>query len=183
MRIMGIDPGSHHLGWGIIDVAGSRLAHVASGTLDAPAEALVERLVYLGEALETIIATHRPTTACVESIFHARNSQSALILGHARGAILYCLGRQKLPIAAYTPGQIKQASTGRGAADKHQVQAMVRMLLGIKTPLGLDTSDALAAAICHAQHADRLDTRALVYEVAPSKKAAAAPVRQKGKSS
>jgi crossover junction endodeoxyribonuclease RuvC len=163
MRILGIDPGSHHLGWGIIDVTGSQLTHVASGTLDAPAQELVERLVYLGCALEALVGEHQPKVASVETVFHARNSQSALILGHARGAILYCLGRLGLPIAAYTPGQIKQASTGRGAAQKHQVQAMVRMLLGHKAAMGLDTSDALAAAICHAQHSDRLDNRALAH--------------------
>lgn len=168
MRILGIDPGSHHLGWGIIDVAGNKLTHVASGTLDAPAEALVLRLVYLGGALEALVSTHKPQSAAVESIFHARNAQSALILGHARGAILYCLGRLQLPVAAYTPGQIKQANTGRGAAQKHQVQSMVRMLLGLHEAMGLDTSDALAAAICHAQHADRLDTRAAAKAQTPS---------------
>jgi crossover junction endodeoxyribonuclease RuvC len=159
MRVLGVDPGSHNLGWGIVEVCGNRFVHVASGTLVAPAGELVDRLCYLGTALEERLQTHAPTVAAVENIFHARNSQSALILGHARGAVLYCLGRRGIPVFAYTPGQIKQANTGRGAAQKEQVRAMVCMVLGLRTEMGLDTSDALAAALCHAQHAGRLDAR------------------------
>lgn len=166
MRILGVDPGSHHLGWGIIEVRGSQLGHIASGTLDAPSGELVSRLLFLGTRLEAIVAEHQPKAAAVESIFHARNSQSALVLGHARGAILYCLGRASLSVAAYTPGQIKQATTGKGAAQKEQVQVMVRLLLRLKGEMGLDTSDALAAAICHAHHADRLDNRAYALHTA-----------------
>lgn len=153
MRVLGVDPGSHHLGWGIIDVHGSQLKHVDSGTLHAPKQALAQRLYFLGSHLETLLATYKPESAAVEQVFHSHNSRSALILGHARGTVLYCLGRLHIPVFEYAPTQIKQATTGRGAAEKTQVQMMVRMLLGLQQHLGLDQSDALAAAICHMQHA------------------------------
>lgn len=151
MRIIGIDPGSHHLGWGVIDAAGTRLTHVASGTLHAPKSGLVARLLHLGEQLDGLIASWKPQAAAVENVFFAKNSQSALKLGQARGAALLCLGRAGLDVFEYAPAEIKQATTGRGRADKAQVQTMMRMLLGLTQALELDTSDALAAAVCHAQ--------------------------------
>lgn len=155
MRVIGIDPGSHHLGWGVVEAHGSRLLHVASGTVHAPAGALVDRLCHMGEHLDRLLAQHSPQAAAVEAIFHAKNSRSALSLGHARGVVLLCLGRAGLPVHEYTPAQIKQATTGRGGAGKEQVQVMVRMLLGLtNAPAELDTTDALAAALCHVQQAD-----------------------------
>jgi crossover junction endodeoxyribonuclease RuvC len=165
MRVLGIDPGSHHLGWGFVDVQGSRLSHVASGTLHAPPGELVTRLCYLGSQLEVLLLAHGAAAAAVEGVFHARNSRSALILGHARGTVLYCLGRRDIPVFEYTPGQIKQANTGAGAAQKDQVRTMVCMILGLQGgEMGYDTSDALAAALCHVQHADRLDRRAVATQ-------------------
>jgi crossover junction endodeoxyribonuclease RuvC len=159
-RVFGIDPGTQHLGWGVLDAHGTRLTHVASGTLHAPNDVLVRRLCYLADALDALIATHRPDAAAVEMIFHAKNSQSALTLGHARGIALLCLGRAGVPVFEYTPGQIKQAATGRGRAEKEQVQTMVRMLLGLTAQkIELDTTDALAAALCHTQHGDSLVAR------------------------
>lgn len=155
MRVIGIDPGSHHLGWGVVEAHGSRLVHVASGTLHAPPGELVTRLCYLAERLEALLAQHKPAAGAVESLFYAKNARSALNLGHARGVALLCLGRAGVAVHEYTPGQIKQATTGRGAADKEQVQVMVRMLLGLAmAPEDLDTTDALAAALCHVQRAD-----------------------------
>ena len=153
VRILGIDPGSHKLGWGVVEVSQGRLRQVAAGTLQAPAGDLRERLLYLCDQLAAAVVAHAPSMAAVERIFHAKNSHSALTLGHARGAVLVCIGRAGLAVHEYTAGQIKQAVTGRGRADKQQVQAMVRLLLGLspQLPLGLDTSDALAAAVCHAQ--------------------------------
>ena len=151
MRVIGIDPGSHHLGWGVIDAAGTRLVHVASGTLHAPAGSLVERLMHLGAQLDALVASWQPQVASVENVFFAKNSQSALKLGQARGAALLCLGRAGLDVFEYSPAEIKQATTGRGRADKQQVQAMMRLLLGLTQALEMDTSDALAAAVCHAQ--------------------------------
>ena len=153
MRVIGIDPGSRHLGWGIIDAAGTQLLHVASGTLHAASSGtnLVQRLVQLGAQLDQLVASWKPQVASVENIFFAKNSQSALKLGQARGAALLCLGRAGLEVFEYTPAEIKQATTGHGRADKLQVQVMMRLLLGLTQTLELDTSDALAAAVCHAQ--------------------------------
>jgi crossover junction endodeoxyribonuclease RuvC len=155
VRIIGIDPGSNHLGWGVVEAHGSRVVHVASGTLHAPAGNLVSRLCYIAEHLDALLSEHQPRAGAVESIFHAKNSLSALRLGHARGVALLCLGRAGLSVHEYTPGQIKQAATGHGHADKEQVQTMVRMLLGLTQRItDMDTSDALAAALCHVQLAD-----------------------------
>src|SRR4051794_40501389 len=98
MRVLGVDPGSWHLGWGLIDVSGSVLTHVASGTLHAPDQAVALRLRFLADALDVILRTYRPDAGAVESIFHAKNSQSALKLGQARGVALVCLARSDAPV-------------------------------------------------------------------------------------
>ena len=163
MVILGVDPGSHWLGWGVIEVGKSlgNMRHVASGTLQAPKECLVNRLVYLAEQLEGLIETHAPEQAAVEDAFFAKNAQSALVLGQARGAVLVMLGRAGLSVHNYSATHVKQAIVGRGHADKLQVQHMVHLVLGMRpqgtacatTTAHLDSSDALAVAICHAQHA------------------------------
>jgi crossover junction endodeoxyribonuclease RuvC len=124
---------------------------VASGAIEVDGGLLPQRLSGIGDALEQVIAEHRPEAVSVESVFHGRNAKSALMLGHARGVALLCAARQRLPVFEYTAGQIKQATTGRGRADKQQVQCMVRVVLGCRQEMSLDTSDALAAAICHVQ--------------------------------
>jgi crossover junction endodeoxyribonuclease RuvC len=151
--VLGIDPGSHRTGWGVVQVNGSRLLHVASGVVHGDSESLPKRLANLADGLDAMLGTYRPQALSIESIFHAKNSQSALQLGHARGIAVLCAVRAGLSVFEYTPGQIKQATTGRGRAEKEQVQAMVRMILGLAgdVELILDQSDALAAAICHAQ--------------------------------
>ena len=151
MRILGIDPGSHRTGWGVITAAGTRLAHVAAGPRAGGGGPLPERLFAIATGLEEVLRAHSPEAMAVETIFHARNAQSALRLGHARGVALLCAARVGVPVFEYTAGQIKQATTGRGRADKAQVQQLVRIILGCTEELGLDASDALAAAICHAQ--------------------------------
>ncbi|MEM6533611.1 MAG: crossover junction endodeoxyribonuclease RuvC [Myxococcota bacterium] len=153
LRVLGIDPGSHKTGWGIVDAAGSRMTHVASGTVTAVGSTLSLRLVSIADALDEIVSKYRPVACSVETIFHAKNSQSALKLGHARGVALLCAARAELAVFEYTAGQIKQACTGQGRAEKGQVQTMVRMILGLDA-MGFDTSDALAAAICHHAFAD-----------------------------
>ncbi len=145
-----MDPGSHRTGWGVVICQGSSLQHVASGAIEVGGGTLPERLRDIGDALERVIAEHAPDAVSVESVFHARNAKSALMLGHARGVVLLCAARNELPVFEYTAGQIKQATTGRGRADKQQVQAMVKMVLDHRHAMSLDTSDALAAAICHA---------------------------------
>jgi crossover junction endodeoxyribonuclease RuvC len=153
MIVLGIDPGSHRTGWGVVQVDGNRLTHLGSGVVHGDADAMPARLANLADGLDAMLAKFRPTVLAIESIFHAKNSQSALILGHARGIAVLCAVRAGLSVFEYTPGQIKQATTGRGRAEKEQVQQMVRIILGLSgtVELILDQSDALAAAICHAQ--------------------------------
>lgn len=153
MIVLGIDPGSHRTGWGIVRSAGNRCEHVASGILHGGEGGLAERLLRIADGLDAILSRHNPEALSIENIFHAKNAQSALALGHARGVAVLCAVRHGLSVFEYTAGQIKQATTGRGRAEKEQVQAMVRIILGLggEVELGLDESDALAAAVCHAQ--------------------------------
>ena len=151
MRVLGIDPGSHVTGWGVVEAVGSRMLHVASGVIRAPHEALVARLLAIADALDALLAEHQPQAVSVETVFHSVNAQSAIKLGQARGAALLCAGRFGAPVFEYTAGQIKQAVTGRGRAEKAQVQTMIRLLLGLSEAMPFDASDALAAAMCHAQ--------------------------------
>ncbi|HSI05101.1 MAG: crossover junction endodeoxyribonuclease RuvC [Myxococcota bacterium] len=153
MIVLGIDPGSHRTGWGVVQVNGNRLLHVASGVVHGDSDSLPKRLANLADGLDAMLGKYRPEVLSIESIFHAKNSQSALQLGHARGIAVLCAVRAGLSVFEYTPGQIKQATTGRGRAEKEQVQEMVRIILGIapNVELILDQSDALAAAVCHAQ--------------------------------
>ena len=154
MKILGIEPGSHNTGWGIIDKQGSKLNHVASGTLKAGQGKLPERLCAIADGLEEILTRHSPETVAVEKVFHAKNSQSALKLGQARGATLLVLARYGIPIAEYTTTAIKETTTGTGRADKQQVQHVVKMILNLDHEMGPDTSDALAIAICQASYCD-----------------------------
>ena len=151
IHVLGIDPGSHHTGWGIVSGKGSSFKHIASGTVHAPRGELPKRLLHIADALDAVIAEHNIDAVAVERVFLARNTDSALKLGHARGVALLCAARAGVEIAEYSATEIKQAVTGRGRAAKEQVQTMVQLILGLNEILTLDTSDALAAAICHAQ--------------------------------
>jgi len=152
MRILGIDPGSIATGWGVVERAGSDIAHVAHGTIRlAPRKPLSERLAVLQRELQSAIRTHAPGCAVVERVFVANNARSALVLGQARGAILAALGEAGLPVDELAPREIKKAMTGSGAAEKAQVQAMVTRLLRLPKPPSQDAADALAAALCRAQ--------------------------------
>lgn len=152
-RILGIDPGSRRLGWGIVDAEGSRMQHVAHGVIAPGAScSLPERLAEIFDGIEEVIARWRPQAAAIENVFTARGPKAALVLGQARGAALVALKRGDLPIGEYTPAEIKLAVAGHGRASKEQLAAMVGRLL--KTDLGgvtHDASDALAISICHAQ--------------------------------
>lgn len=164
IRLLGVDPGSRRLGWGIIDVEGSRLQHVAHGVIAPAASApLEERLEQIFEALGAVIGTHRPDAAAIEQVFAARGPRAALILGQARGVALLALRRGRLELGEYTPAEVKLAVAGHGRASKEQLAAMVGRLLGTKlTGIGHDATDALAVAICHAhgRQRDRLVERA-----------------------
>jgi crossover junction endodeoxyribonuclease RuvC len=151
-----VDPGSNATGFGVIECAGSRLVHVAHGTLrPGRAGGLARRLHRLHQAMGDVIAQHRPDVASVEQVFVAASPRAALVLGQARGAVLAALGEAGLVIHEYAPAQIKRSVTGSGRAAKPQVQQMVRSLLFLSVTPAADASDALATAICHA-HMGRL---------------------------
>jgi len=152
MRVLGIDPGSRHCGYGIIEsLSGSRMSVVAYGTISPRSTLPLEhRLAEIFAGLEEMIRQHRPESCAVEEIFFAANARSALTLGHARGVALLVGARAGLPVHAYAPSVIKQAVVGTGRADKDQVARMVGVILGLRDTGRADASDALAIALTHA---------------------------------
>ena len=151
MRIFGIDPGSVRTGYGCIESDGSRHRMVSCGAIAAPSRLpFPERLHLIHSQLAALLIECRPDGVAVESLFHAVNVKSALQLGHARGVALLAATQAGVPIAEYSPMEIKRAVVGYGRAEKTQVSHMVCLLLGLaEAPHPLDVSDALAVAICH----------------------------------
>ena len=148
--ILGIDPGSRKTGFGVIRVERNQAQYVSSGTIHLPVkEALGARLRVLFESLSEIIDTHQPTVASIESVFMAKSADSALKLGHARGAAMVACVINDLEVHEYAARQIKQSVVGTGAANKQQVQHMVTALLGLSAEPAEDAADGLAAALCH----------------------------------
>ncbi|MFT4097384.1 MAG: crossover junction endodeoxyribonuclease RuvC [Rhodoblastus sp.] len=153
IRILGIDPGLRNTGWGVIEAEGSRLSFVACGALHSDAAlSLAERLRQLHEGLAAVICAHAPHEAAVEETFVNRDPQSALKLGQARGIALLAPAVAGLPVAEYAANLIKKTVVGAGHAEKTQVAMMVRVLLPKCDLKSADAADALATAICHAQH-------------------------------
>jgi len=153
IRLLGIDPGSRITGYGIIDVFGPEIHFVACGVIKStPSQKFPQRLKELYDGINSVVITHKPSHAAVEDIFFAKNPKSALKLGQARGAILMAVMNNYLPVDEYTAKQVKQAVAGYGQASKGQVQHMVRVLLGLTSSPSEDASDALAVAICLANH-------------------------------
>ena len=153
MRLLGLDPGLRNTGWGVIEVEGNRLIHVAHGTVKSDASRdLAVRLSQLYEGVTGVVETWQPAAAAVEETFVNRNPASALKLGQARGVVMLAPARLGLDVAEYAATKVKQAVVGTGAAAKEQVQTMVTMLLGGTKIKGADAADALAVAICHAHH-------------------------------
>ena len=152
MRIIGIDPGTGILGFGVIDVSGQTFSMVTAGVITTPAHTpLDERLEEIFDGLTEIIAETKPDVMSIEKLFFARNVTTAISVSHARGVAMLTGRKAQLPIAEYTPMQIKQTTTGYGKADKKQVQEMVKLQLGLRqVPKPDDAADALAAAITHA---------------------------------
>ncbi|MGH7186960.1 MAG: crossover junction endodeoxyribonuclease RuvC, partial [Pseudomonadota bacterium] len=149
MRLLGIDPGLRHTGWGVIEVVGSRLRYVADGALHPdPALPLAERLVVLHDGLVKVIADHQPDEAAVEETFVNKNPSSTLKLGLARGVALLVPALAGIVVAEYPANLIKKSLVGAGHADKAQVQMMVRRLLPGCSLASADSADALAVAIC-----------------------------------
>ena len=155
-RILGIDPGSRFTGYGLIDSDGQHARYISSGCLKISGDSLPDKLGLIFNELQALIGEFRPHQLAIESVFMHRNADSALKLGQARGAAICAAVTRDLPVAEYAPREIKQAVVGKGAADKSQVQHMVRVILGMQGRLALDESDALAVAVCHAHsHATR----------------------------
>lgn len=154
MRVLGIDPGSEVTGWGVVEGTSRRYGLVDYGAVKArPRERFAARLLKIHAGVEALIEKFRPDVCVVEESFFAVNPKTALQLGHVRGVVLLAAERAGVEIAEYAPRLIKQTVVGYGAAEKHQVQAMVRVLLSLKElPVPYDASDALAAAICHLHH-------------------------------
>ena len=152
MRLIGLDPGLRLTGWGVIDVDGNRLRHVAHGVVKVPADqSLAERLCMLFEAIAAVIAAQQPTEAAVEETFVNVNPGSTLKLGQARGVVLLAPARAGLPVFEYAANLVKKSVVGAGHADKRQIAMMVgRLLPGVEAKA--DAADALAVAICHAHH-------------------------------
>ncbi|MBF0138262.1 MAG: crossover junction endodeoxyribonuclease RuvC [Magnetococcus sp. DMHC-1] len=154
MRTLGIDPGTTATGWGIVDAEGNRLRHVAHGTIRTRSAApLPERLADIFHGLCRVIADHQPQVAAVEAIFLANNVQSAMKLGHARGAAIVAASHSGLPVHEYAALVVKKSVVGYGRAEKQQVQEMMRILLGMGQTAPRDAADALAVAVCHVNHA------------------------------
>ena len=154
MRVLGLDPGLRHTGWGIIDVAGNRLTHVADGVVHAATdEPLAERLVSLFRQITSVIERFHPDQAAVEETFVNRNPASTLKLGVARGVVLLAPAERGLLVTEYSANLVKKAVVGAGHAEKAQVQLLVRRLLPGCDGSDPDAADALAVAICHAHYA------------------------------
>lgn len=153
IRIIGLDPGLRRTGWGVVDSDGVRLVYVASGVIAAPADDdLAYRLRAIFEGVAGVIASFKPREAAVEETFVNENPRSTLKLGQARGAVMLAPAMAGVRVVEYTPNLIKKSVTGAGHAEKRQIQAMVGFLLPKASFDSADEADALAIAICHANH-------------------------------
>jgi len=152
MLVLGIDPGTRHLGWGLVRSEGNRVKHVAHGVINPPVDRhLADRLVVIDEALREILAAHHPDCAGVENLFFGKDAQAAAKLGHARGVVLLNLQRAHIPFGEYAPTLVKRTVVGHGMADKRQVALVITAVLQLTKPPPVDASDALAIAITHAR--------------------------------
>jgi crossover junction endodeoxyribonuclease RuvC len=148
--VLGIDPGSRHLGWGLVLRDGARVRHVAHGVLHLDAAApLAHRLLEIDHGIDALIASHHPEVAAVETLFFHKDAQAAVKLGHARGVVLAALARGGVAVFEYAPARVKRTIAGSGQAKKPQVAQMVRVLMGLDAPPPADAADALALALTH----------------------------------
>jgi crossover junction endodeoxyribonuclease RuvC len=164
---LGIDPGTALCGYGLVRATDDDMELIVCGAISTQAKTpLEQRLFKIYTELTELIETYHPDQAAVEKLFFSRNTTTALAVGHARGVVLLTIAQAGLPLAEYTPNEIKQAISGYGGADKYQMQQMVKMLLRLNdVPKPDDAADAVAIAICHLQSA-RL--RALIDSQNPS---------------
>jgi crossover junction endodeoxyribonuclease RuvC len=158
MRVLGIDPGLRNMGWGVIDVNGSRISHVANGVCNSAGTDLGSRLLSLHKQLTDVLVTYQPDTAAVEQTFVNKDGVGTLKLGQARAIAMLVPAQAGLEIGEYYPNAVKKAVVGVGHADKKQIEHMVKVQLpGVKLA-GADAADALAIAICHSFHAQSANT-------------------------
>jgi crossover junction endodeoxyribonuclease RuvC len=159
--ILGVDPGTHHCGWGVVRRDGTRFVHIAHGVINAPTkDSLPLRLRFIADAMQSILLRYAPSTAGIEQAFVHMDPKAALAIGHARGAVMVECVRAGVSVNEYAPTVVKRSVVGTGRADKTQVNSMIRVLLGLSEAPPLDASDALAVAICHssaAQFADAIE--------------------------
>ena len=152
ITVLGLDPGTRHFGWGVVRRIGTRLTHVAHGVVSVTDEGpLGERLVAIESALVDVVTRFAPLEASIESMFFAKNAQSAVKLAHARGVGLLVCSRAGLAVFEYPPARVKLSVTGAGRADKGQVAHMIRVMLGLSVTPPADAADALAIAVTHLQ--------------------------------
>jgi crossover junction endodeoxyribonuclease RuvC len=149
-RILGLDPGSRHTGFGIVDCHGASTVYVTSGAISTPDGTLPIRLQAIFERVRALVEEYRPAEIAIERVFVKRNPDSALKLGQARGAALCGAFTGAAAVFEYSPREIKMAIVGAGGAEKRQVQHMVKALLQLDARLKADAADALAVALCHA---------------------------------
>jgi crossover junction endodeoxyribonuclease RuvC len=156
MRILGIDCGTEHTGYGLIESDGRCHRIVVAGAINtSPKDRLEARLLAIARGLRQVISAHQPDAAAVEAVFYAQNVKTALKLSHARGAVLLTIAEAGLIVAEYSPLEIKTSVVGYGRAEKQQVKRMVHSLLGLQDEIeSEDACDAIAVAICHATHAN-----------------------------
>jgi crossover junction endodeoxyribonuclease RuvC len=156
LRILGIDPGSVVTGYGVVETTrtSASMVHVCDGSIRLGGlKTMPEKLLAISRAISAVIEEQRPDAVAVESVFHAKNARSAIMLGHARGVTLLEAARHGLDVFEYPPSNVKQAVTGHGNSTKDQVGRMVALLLKCQVPDSADAADALAVAICHLNHA------------------------------
>ncbi len=153
MRILGIDPGTATVGWGVIEVIGGKIELIGYGHISTAKELpLSKRLLEIATDIRDLLTHYSPDEAAIEELFFFKNQKTVISVGQARGAILLTLEEKNVIISGYTPLQVKQALTNYGRADKAQIQTMVKAILKLKEiPKPDDAADALAIALCHAQ--------------------------------
>jgi crossover junction endodeoxyribonuclease RuvC len=162
MRILGVDPGTHCTGYGLVEQRGSEIRPVAFGVINAPHSATLGlRLKSIYDGLTQLIHTHKPEVIALEKAFYSKSMTAAFRIGEARAIVILCAAQAQVRLEEYAPAMIKVAVVGSGRAQKERVQYMIRILLGLAaTPEPPDAADALAIAVCHCHHsqlARRLD--------------------------
>jgi crossover junction endodeoxyribonuclease RuvC len=150
-RVLGLDPGTRHFGWGVVEKVGTRLTHVAHGVISPDEGPIEQRLLEIDRGLAAVIRAHAPAEASIEMLFFHRDAQAAAKLGQARGIALLACARAGLAVFEYAPARVKQTVAGIGRADKAQVAQMVRALLALRDVPRPDAADALALAVTHLQ--------------------------------